>query len=140
MSNHRLGLRPAVNVHLCTNARILREKSHLVSPRGPSGAASMREIANHMSFHHREIGGSTYLDALAGIAVAHVSRKVPLRFRAMFTMPGSGQLPAGSCQLSVFSCQMPYLVLLVPLVVLRVFPYQALRLRPGPVVLSQKCS
>jgi hypothetical protein len=90
VSNVSTGFRRAVKVHRCTDARNSRKKSHLVPPVGPSDAASMRNVAIHMSVHHQEIGGSTYLEAPSRIAVARVSRKVSRRFRLMFTMSGSG--------------------------------------------------
>jgi hypothetical protein len=65
-----IGFLRTVEVHQCTDARISREKSHLVSPNALPGAASMRDIAIHMSFHHREIGGDAYVEAQSRIAVA----------------------------------------------------------------------
>jgi hypothetical protein len=54
-----------------------------------------------MSFHHREIGGTNYLEVPSKIAVSRVSRKVSLAFRVMFTMA------VGTVQLQVVSCQLP---------------------------------
>jgi hypothetical protein len=91
MSNRCTGFLRAVNVHRCTDARISREKSHLVSLSVPSSAASMRAIAIHMSFHHWEIEDDTCAELPLRTAVARVSRKVSLRWRVMFTMVGTGQ-------------------------------------------------
>jgi hypothetical protein len=101
MSIGWIGFRGAVKVHRCTDGRISRKKSHLVSPFEPLGAAFMRDLAIHMSFHHREIGGVGYPGMTTRIAVAQVWRKVSPRFGVMFTMAGSWHLPVNGWQLAV---------------------------------------